>query len=64
MRAVRQRKKSATLLDGNPYKIIIHRIPSHREGRIAIVTDAGWDAVDAAAFGAEFLVRAGTQKGP
>ncbi len=26
------------------------RIPSHTEGRIAIVTDAGWDAVDAAAF--------------
>jgi hypothetical protein len=22
-------------------------IPSHFEGRIAIVTDAGWDAVDA-----------------
>jgi hypothetical protein len=26
---------------------IIHAVPSHFEGRIAIVTDAGWDAVDA-----------------
>src|SRR2546429_7216508 len=29
------------------------RYPSPQEGRIAIVTDAGWDAVDAAASGAQ-----------
>src|SRR5882762_10219065 len=34
--------------------------PSHpTEGRIAIVTDAGWDAVDAAAFCARWDRRAG-----
>ena len=34
--------------------------PSHpTEGRIAIVTDAGWDAVDAAALGAQRDGRAG-----
>src|SRR5450631_1948604 len=33
-------------------------IPSHTEGRIAIVTDAGWDAVDAAAFCARWDCRA------
>ena len=49
--------------DINPM-IIIHRIPSHREGRIAIVSFAGRGAVDAAASGAEFWLRAGTHKGP
>jgi hypothetical protein len=34
--------------------------PSPREGRIAIVTDAGWDAVDAAASGAIGNRRAGS----
>jgi hypothetical protein len=34
--------------------------PSHpQEGRIAIVTNAGWDAVDAAALGARDDRRAG-----
>ena len=37
------------------------RIPSHREGRFAIVTDAGWDAVDAAAFCARGDCRAGDE---
>ena len=32
------------------------------EGRIAIVTDAGWDAVDAAALGAQRGCRAGWRK--
>ena len=34
------------------------RIPSHSEGRIAIVTNAGWDAVDAAASARRFVRRA------
>jgi hypothetical protein len=34
-------------------------VRSHREGRIAIVTDAGLDAVDAAALGAQVNCRAG-----
>src|SRR6266849_9871620 len=34
-------------------------IPSHTEGRIMIVTNAGWDAVDAAAFCARWDRRAG-----
>jgi hypothetical protein len=34
-------------------------IPPHK-GRIAIVTDAGWDAVDAAALGAQRDGRAGS----
>jgi hypothetical protein len=34
-------------------------IPSHTEGRFAIVTDVGWDAVDAAAFCARRDRRAG-----
>ena len=44
--------------------IIIHGIPPQREGRFAIVTFAGRGAVDAAAFGADLRLRAGTQKGP
>jgi hypothetical protein len=39
-------------------------LPSHpTEGRIAIVTDAGWDAVDAAAFCARRDCRGGLAKG-
>jgi hypothetical protein len=38
------------LLSADPNHRHIHRIPSHSEGRIAIVTDAGWDVVDAAAL--------------
>src|SRR5260370_12110990 len=36
-----------------PNQIYMHRRPTPLEGRIAIVTDAGWDAVDAAASGAQ-----------
>jgi hypothetical protein len=32
---------------------------SRQEGRIAIVTDAGWDAVDAAASGAQLCSQGG-----
>jgi hypothetical protein len=35
------------------------RHPTPQQGRIAIVTDAGWDAVDAAAFCARRDRRAG-----
>ncbi len=35
------------------------RHPTPQQGRIAIVTDAGWDAVDAAAFCAQWDRRAG-----
>jgi hypothetical protein len=35
--------------DPNQIYIVSHPVP--KEGRIAIVTDAGWDAVDAAASG-------------
>jgi hypothetical protein len=35
------------------------RHPTPQQGRIAIVTDAGWDAVDAAAFCARRDGRAG-----
>ena len=35
------------------------RHPTPQEGRIMIVTDAGWDAVDAAAFCARWDRRAG-----
>ena len=38
----------------------IRAIPSHTEGRIAIVTNAGWGAVDAAAFCARWDRRAGS----
>src|ERR1700730_7167775 len=38
----------------NPRRLVPH------EGRIAIVTDAGWDAVDAAALGARRDRRAGS----
>jgi hypothetical protein len=34
-------------------------IPSRMRGRIAIVTDAGWDAVDAAASGAQWQSQGG-----
>jgi len=36
------------------------RHPTPQEGRIMIVTDAGWNAVDAAAFGARWDRRAGS----
>ena len=36
---------------------------SPTEGRIAIVTDAGWDAVDAAALGARRGLQGGLAKG-
>src|ERR1700682_4809329 len=36
--------------------------PTPLQGRIAIVTDAGWDAVDAAALGARWDRRAGWRK--
>jgi hypothetical protein len=34
----------------NPNQSYNSRRPTPQEGRIMIVTDAGWDAVDAAAF--------------
>jgi len=34
-------------------------IPSRAEGRIAIVTNAGWDVVDAGCVGAKVVCRAG-----
>src|SRR6266849_10052543 len=44
-------------------KSILEFSPSRStEGRIAIVTDAGWDAVDAAASGAQRDGRAGWRK--
>jgi hypothetical protein len=36
----------------DPNQMYMPRHPVPKEGRIAIVTDAGWDAVDAAASGA------------
>jgi len=40
----------------DPNQIYIHRRLVPNEGRIAIVTDAGWDAVDAAASGVRWVV--------
>src|SRR6266852_83034 len=46
-----------------PPKSILELSLSHPlQGRIAIVTDAGWDAVDAAASGAQRGCRAGWRK--
>ena len=50
-------------LDDHYPMTIIHDIPPHREGRIAIVTFAGRGAVDAAAFGAAGRVRAACSAG-
>src|SRR5258708_7354868 len=41
------------LFPPDPNHFYIHRRLVPLEGRIAIVTDAGWDAVDAAASGAQ-----------
>jgi hypothetical protein len=41
------------LFSPDPNHFYIHRRPTPHEGRIAIVTDAGWDAVDAAASGTQ-----------
>ena len=38
------------LLDGPPNQRYIALVPSRYEGRFAIVTSAGWDAVDADAL--------------
>jgi hypothetical protein len=45
-----------------PKSMASFRHPTPPEGRIAIVTDAGWDAVDAAASGAQRDGRAGWRK--
>jgi hypothetical protein len=45
------------------YSINVLGVLSHR-GALANVTDAGQDAVDAAASGAEEGFRAGTHEGP
>jgi hypothetical protein len=45
-------------------KSILELFASHpTEGRIAIVTDAGWDAVDAAALGVKRGLQGGLAKG-
>ena len=45
-----------------PNHFYTHCIPSHSEGRFAIVTSVGWDAVDAAALGVTRNRRAGWRK--
>src|ERR1700731_3857934 len=52
--------KNISLHPSGKSSLQIRAIPPHREGRIAIVTDAGWDAVDAAAFCARGDRRAGS----
>jgi hypothetical protein len=52
--------KNISLHPSGKSSLQIRAIPSHTEGRIAIVTDAGWDAVDAAAFCARGDRRAGS----
>jgi hypothetical protein len=39
--------KKTFLFAADPNQIYIHRRPAPTEGRFAIVTNAGWDAVDA-----------------
>src|SRR5258708_23706187 len=43
------------LFSPDPTRIYIHCVPSHSEGRLAIVTNAGRDAVDAAVSGTRVL---------
>jgi hypothetical protein len=45
--------KNISLHPSGKSSLQIRAIPSREEGRIMIVTDAGWDAVDAAALGAQ-----------
>jgi hypothetical protein len=51
--------KNISLNPSGKSSLQIRAIPSHTEGRIAIVTNAGWGAVDAAAFCARWDCRAG-----
>jgi hypothetical protein len=52
--------KNISLHPSGKSSLQVRAIPSHTEGRIAIVTDAGWDAVDAAASCARGDRRAGS----
>jgi hypothetical protein len=51
--------KNISLHPSGKSSLQVRAIPSHTEGRIAIVTDAGWGAVDAAAFCVRRDCRAG-----
>src|SRR5450755_2844605 len=51
--------KNISLHPSGKSSLQIRAIPSHTEGRIAIVTNAGWGAVDAAASCARWDRRAG-----
>jgi hypothetical protein len=51
--------KNISLHPSGKSSLQIRAIPSHTEGRIMIVTNAGWDAVDAAAFCVRRDCRAG-----
>jgi hypothetical protein len=53
--------KNISLHPSGKSSLQIRAIPPHHKGRIAIVTDAGWDAVDAAAFCAQRDRRAGDE---
>src|SRR6202171_292090 len=50
--------KNISLHPSGKSSLQIRAIPPHTEGRIAIVTNAGWGAVDAAAFCARWGRRA------
>src|ERR1700694_4565041 len=53
--------KNISLHPSGKSSLQIRAIPSHTEGRIAIVTNAGWGAVDAAASCARWDRRAGDE---
>src|ERR1700681_3963517 len=53
--------KNISLHPSGKSSLQIRAIPSHTEGRIAIVTNAGWGAVDAAAFCVRWDCRAGDE---
>jgi hypothetical protein len=48
---------SEKCLTPDPNQFLIPAVSSLNEGRIAVVTDAGWDAVDAAASSCAFCAR-------